>query len=821
MISTPSGGPRTWDGSTPPVITSDEPGSWAHDTVSRRLREDILARVFRDNADVLASGTIAEANLRALDAELAAAATSVITRVPPDGGPDVDTWTQLCEPHLGKTWLEAPWLFAEFYFYRRILAAIGYFDPASPAFGHDPFARDKRAGLDAGMGAAASLARRANAFAEKCQSGSAATAEEVRLFLMVALWGNRMDLSIWPEDGGNEGGGGTKGERAANAFAEALSSGEKYLLADDSQAAARLLLSPAPVKPHERQTAGGTKSKAKDVSVVVDNAGFELTCDLALADALIVAGCTRRVTLRVKAHPVFVSDATVADAMDTIHAMASSADADVAAMGARWRVHLSSGAWVLVPDFAWCQPQPFWSLPEPVAAELRQSRLVIVKGDANYRRLLGDARWDLATPFEDVTCCFPAPLLALRTLKAELGCGIPRLKAKDAEEKRPGDWMTSGTFGCAQLNAAPAGQHAVASLATALPRDASFAGGGGREGGKGEGEGGFALTERERLDLTKTIVALANASRELARELRSAPARSSVALGSVAGGARNATGDDQRKLDVVADDIFASHLEACGGVRWYSSEETDFPLELDANGTMVVCCDPLDGSRNIDCNIPVGSIFGVYRVVRTLGGGEGDGVAQCTQPARSQLAAGYAHHSGATTLVLAVGDEGSAVEFVLDDDTGAFVVANDGAPLRCPPRGQIYSLNDARFDDWPEGLRRYVTDARRGENQTGKQYSARYVCSLVGDFHRTMKYGGWCGNPRPHLRRQFEVAPLAFVARAAGAAATDGSDEDLMATETGPITAHERTPLFVGSVDDVGELLTYGDIRQVAKAYAL
>ena len=100
-----------------------------------------------------------------------------------------------------------------------------------------------------------------------------------------------------------------------------------------------------------------------------------------------------------------------------------------------------------------------------------------------------------------------------------------------------------------------------------------------------------------------------------------------------------------------------------------------------------MCCDPLDGSRNIDCNIPVGSIFGVYRVVPTLGTGEGDGVAQCTQPARSQLAAGYAHHSGATTLVLAVGDEGSAVEFVLDDDTGAFVVAADGAPLRCPPRG--------------------------------------------------------------------------------------------------------------------------------------
>jgi len=162
-----------WDGSTiPPVITSETPGTWAHDTVSRRLREDILARVFRDNADVLAAGTDAEVNLRALDAELSTTSTSVITHIPPDGGPDLATWSTLCGTHLGKTWLEVPWLFAEFYFYRRILAAIGYFDPASPLHGHDPFATDKRAGLEAGMGAAASLAKKANAFAARMASAS-------------------------------------------------------------------------------------------------------------------------------------------------------------------------------------------------------------------------------------------------------------------------------------------------------------------------------------------------------------------------------------------------------------------------------------------------------------------------------------------------------------------------------------------------------------------------------------------------------------------------------------------------------------------------
>ena len=91
-----SAGPSMWDGSTiPPVITSETPGTWAHDTVSRRLREDILARVFRDNADVLAAGTDAEVNLRALDAELSTTSTSVITHIPPDGGPDLATWSTL------------------------------------------------------------------------------------------------------------------------------------------------------------------------------------------------------------------------------------------------------------------------------------------------------------------------------------------------------------------------------------------------------------------------------------------------------------------------------------------------------------------------------------------------------------------------------------------------------------------------------------------------------------------------------------------------------------------------------------------------------
>ncbi len=765
-------GPRTWDGSTPPVITSNVKGTWAYDTVNRRLREDILGRVFRDNADVLEVGGEAERRLRALERELSTASTSVIAHIDDDGGPDIATWRNLLEPWVGTTWLDAPWLLIEFYFYRRILVAIGYFDPSSPLFNYDPFAADKMNGLRAGASAAASLANKANAFAKRSKSDDASLAEELRLFVMVALWGNRMDLSIWPESGAK----GDGANRASEAFIEALSAGEKSLLWDDSASVAAKL----------------AERNVRDLSIVVDNAGFELTCDLALADALASSGAAKRVILRVKAHPVFVSDAMDKDVRDTINAMMASEHADTAVMGRRWASHLSSGAWIIAPDFAWCQPQPFWELPRNVRDELKSSDLVVIKGDANYRRLLNDCLWPLDTPFEDVACYFPAPILALRTLKAELGCGIPQDKQIMASVDA--DWMVTGKYGVVQFCEAPTRQHAVASQIYDV---SAFAG---RDD----------YTPHERLALSKTLAALANASKDLAHALQTAPLRRTALLGAASSGDKNASGDTQQKLDVVANAIFKQHLATCGAVRYYSSEEEDEPRVLNETGQFVVCIDPLDGSRNIDCNVPVGSIFGVYRI--------DDGASaldNCTRAGCEQIAAGYAHYSGATTLVLACGDDGAAVEYTLLD--GEFVVAN--ANIECPKRGQVYSLNDARFDDWPKGLQTYITRVRNGQGESGKQYSARYICSLVGDFHRTLIYGGWCGNPRPHLRVAFEAAPLAFVARAAGAAATDGV---VNALDIKPREMHQRSPLFLGSVDDIAELVRCGDVQQDAsKSYSV
>lgn len=125
--------------------------------------------------------------------------------------------------------------------------------------------------------------------------------------------------------------------------------------------------------------------------------------------------------------------------------------------------------------------------------------------------------------------------------------------------------------------------------------------------------------------------------------------------------------------------------------------------------------------------------------------------------------------------------------------------------------GQIYSVNDARYFDWPSGLRKYIDTVRQGKGQTRKQYSARYICSLVADLHRTIMYGGIAMNPRSHLRLLYEANPLSYLVEQGGGKGTDGKRRIL---EINPIEIHQRLPLFLGSAADIAELVSYGDIQQ-------
>ena len=316
------------------------------------------------------------------------------------------------------------------------------------------------------------------------------------------------------------------------------------------------------------------------------------------------------------------------------------------------------------------------------------------------------------------------------------------------------------------------------------------------------------------------MAAIANACAALSARLAAAPLRASDSLGYAGDeNRRNASGDAQKKLDVVANEFVRDALSKSGAVRFYCSEEEETVVELSGGGSFVVVCDPLDGSRNVDVGVPVGTIFGVYRVDETLFGEENHPEAQALRPGKELVAAGYANYSSSTGLVLAVAGGGAPTELDLTrGDANSHGEFREARALACPRRGQLYSLNDARFEDWPGGLRRYVEDVRAGRGATKKKYSARYVCSLVTDFHRTLFQGGWCGNPRPHLRLVYECAPLAFVARAAGGRGSDGLGEILDRT---PRETHERTPFFVGSVEDVDELESYGDVRQGAAEYAV
>ncbi|CAI9104124.1 OLC1v1002744C1 [Oldenlandia corymbosa var. corymbosa] len=267
--------------------------------------------------------------------------------------------------------------------------------------------------------------------------------------------------------------------------------------------------------------------------------------------------------------------------------------------------------------------------------------------------------------------------------------------------------------------------------------------------------------------------------------------------------------DKPKPLDVVSNEIILSSLRNSGKVAVMASEEDDLPVWITDNGPYVVVTDPLDGSRNIDASIPTGTIFGIYkRLVETDHlPVEEKAMLNSLQSGAKLVAAGYVLYSSATILCISFGSGTHA--FTLDHSTGDFILTHPN--IKIPPRGQIYSVNDARYFDWPEGLRRYIDTVRQGKGKYPKKYSARYICSLVADFHRTLLYGGVAMNPRDHLRLVYEANPLSFIVEQAGGRGSDGKSRILSLQ---PVKLHQRLSLFLGSPEDIDELESYGDVQQ-------
>lgn len=325
--------------------------------------------------------------------------------------------------------------------YRRIMTAIDYFKSPS-----DPFTLQKELGLTSAIDSINTLTVRVNdIFAASPSATNTDHLNHLQTLVLTALWGNRMDLSIWPVGGsGSADATGTAPKatagRAAEAFSSVLQAGQKMILSNDI----------AQLTDYVASLPGPTR-----FDIIVDNAGFELFCDLCLADFLIYSGLADQVYLQLKAHPTFVSDAMAKDVHHTIDFLQKTREPNGPStpnsdLGDRWAEHVSSGKWKLTENFFWVQPQAMWEMPEDLQADLAMSAVVFVKGDANYRRLLGERLWPFDTPFQTIMSYFPAPVCALRTLKAELGCGMPREMTERAAQESD-NWLVAGKYGVVQF----------------------------------------------------------------------------------------------------------------------------------------------------------------------------------------------------------------------------------------------------------------------------------------------------------------------------------------------------------------------------------
>lgn len=312
-------------------------------------------------------------------------------------------------------------------------------------------------------------------------------------------------------------------------------------------------------------------------------------------------------------------------------------------------------------------------------------------------------------------------------------------------------------------------------------------------------------------------------------------------------GDTNVQGEEVKKLDILSNELFVNMLQSSYTTCLLVSEENENVIEIDADkqGKYIVCFDPLDGSSNIDCLVSIGSIFSIYRyslfqqlrsiqiwttknlleflnctkypqmklncssfslrINRKVSEGKPT-VQDALQPGNKMVAAGYALYGSATMLVISLGRGVNG--FTYDPSIGEFILTDIN--MRIPQQGKIYSINEGYQYLWDDSIRKYV-EAKK-DPAKGKPYGARYVGSMVADVHRTIKYGGiflypaTSQSPNGKLRLLYEGNPMAYLIEQAGGKASTGKQRIL---DVVPTTIHQRTPVFLGSSNDVDEVLSY------------
>lgn len=264
----------------------------------------------------------------------------------------------------------------------------------------------------------------------------------------------------------------------------------------------------------------------------------------------------------------------------------------------------------------------------------------------------------------------------------------------------------------------------------------------------------------------------------------------------------NVQGEVVQKLDTIANDAFLRAFEYGELVGEVVSEEMEQPAQILGNdkGKYVIFVDPLDGSSNIDVNVTVGSIFSVHRRPKGMTGK--DLVKALQLPGNQQVAAGYALYGSSTMLVFTTGN--GVHGFTLEPGLGEFLLSHEN--IRIPQRGSTYSINEGRRLEWNAPTKGYIDYVQQKDKATGRPYGARYVGSLVADYHRTLLKGGiflYPADPKNtngKLRLMYEANPMALITEHAGGKASNGTQRIL---DVLPTSLHQRIPLLIGSAEDV------------------
>ena len=274
-------------------------------------------------------------------------------------------------------------------------------------------------------------------------------------------------------------------------------------------------------------------------------------------------------------------------------------------------------------------------------------------------------------------------------------------------------------------------------------------------------------------------------------------------------GQENVQGESVKKLDLYANEQFIAAFKSGGECAAVASEENEDIVILDGlnsqNGKYLVSIDPLDGSSNIDVNISVGTIFSVLQRKDT---NKTVTKEEFFVAGKEQVAAGYVIYGSSTMLVYTTGNGVNG--FTLDPSIGEFCLSHPN--IQTPVNGEIYSVNEANLNTMSKGVKKYVSFCQQLDNNEKRTHTARFMGSLVADFHRNLLKGGiyiypkTTAAPLGRLRLIYECAPLAWIAEEAGGKATDGKQRIL---DIVPTDLHQRTPYFIGSTQMVEKAESY------------